>query len=264
MVLGNMKLSGIILEASTVKEFDKRLVILTKERGRITVFAHGAKRPKSPFLACTRPFTYAVFEVFASRDSYRLENVEGVKLFEGIAEELEKVYYGSYFCETAGFFSRENNDDSQLFKLLYVSLLALSGNKIEPQLIKTVFEWRSFYANGIGADIFSCSACRTKENLVGFDIMRKKAYCPACLERAMELGTCSGELTVKLSPAAFFALSYIATADIKKVFDFNVSQSVLEELSSLCERYMETVVDRPLKSLAALKEIISLSKMTKK
>lgn len=149
------KVTGMVLSGTPVGEYDKRLVILTRERGKIAAFARGARRPKSPLLAACEPFTFGEFLVYRGRDSYTVSSVEVGNYFSELREELEDIYMGMYFCEVADFFTRENLDATDVLKLLYQSLRALKVPSLNRNLVRCIYEFKMI-AGERGGSPFIC------------------------------------------------------------------------------------------------------------
>jgi DNA repair protein RecO (recombination protein O) len=98
----------MVLFSAPVGETDRRVVLLTKEQGRISAFARGACRPKSPLLAASRPFASGEFVLIPRKDSYSLYSASIREYFDALTQDFEGMAYGCFFMEEAGYFASEN------------------------------------------------------------------------------------------------------------------------------------------------------------
>ena len=94
-----VSVTGMILKAEPVGEYDRRVVILTKERGKLTAFARGARKQGSRLLAATAPFCFGKFQLYEGRSAYSMGEAVISNYFEGLREDFEQACFGMYFLE---------------------------------------------------------------------------------------------------------------------------------------------------------------------
>lgn len=254
------KVTGMVLSGTPVGEYDKRLVILTKERGKISAFARGARRAKSPLLAACEPFTFGQFDVYRGRDSYTVSSVEVQNYFSDLREELEDIYMGLYFCEVADYFTRENLDAGEVLKLLYQSLRALKVPSLNRNLVKLIYEFKMIAINGEAPRLFACVSCGKKEDLYVFHRGQSGMLCNECYLQPPY----GGNGGIRISGTATYILQRIVATPVEKLYTFSVKEAVQEELEKVIAYYFSTKVERHFPSVDLLEMLKPLSPFDKK
>ncbi|MGN0355246.1 MAG: DNA repair protein RecO [Muricoprocola sp.] len=212
-----IQLTGMVISSVPVGEYDKRIVLLTKERGKISGFAKGAKRQNSPLLAATNPFSFGVFECYEGRSSYNIYQAQISHYFEKLSLDFERAYYGMYFLEFADYYTRENADEREMLKLLFVTMRALEHGKVEPKLIRYIYEIRAMMINGEYPDMSDC--------------------------------------TLPLQESTIFTIQYILSSPLEKLYSFTLSETVFLELSALQDKFRKKMIDKKFKTLEILESL---------
>lgn len=235
---------GMVLSAMPIGEYDKRLVILTREHGKISAFAKGARKQNSALLACSQPFSFGSFHIFVGRNSYTIVSADISNYFSELRGELEAVYYGMYFCEFADYLTRENVEASDMLKLLYQSLRALIKKSIPPLLVRYIFELKMMHLNGEGPSAFGCAIDGNGADEWYFSGSAGGMVCDVCRKNY--------EDAFPIHPATAYTLQFIAATPTEKLYTFHVSERVMEDLERVTITYLKRYVGISFKSLSML------------
>ncbi len=211
-----LEVTGIVLRSAAVGEYDRVVTILTTGKGKISAFARNARKLNNRFMAAVSPFCFGKFKLYAGRNSYTIAEAEITNYFETLRNDLESAYYGMYFLEVADFYTRENNDEAEMLKLLYQSLRALLHKNLDNRLVRLGYECKAMAVNG-------------------------------------EFPGVPGD--GKLSESAAYTLEFIALTAPEKLYTFMVTESVLLELQEVAAKYREKIWGHHFKSLEMLESL---------
>lgn len=236
--------TGMILSAMPVNDYDRRVVLLTRERGKISAFAKGARRMNSPLMGCSNPFCFGTFRVYEGRTSYNIQGADIDNYFQEISTDIASVYYGIYFMELADYYTYENMDASGELNLLYASFKALKKDSIPNALVRYIVELKMMVLHGSYPQFFQCRECGREDGLTQFSAAKGGVYCKNCFHLAPDC--------ITISQSTLYALQYIVTTPIAKLFTFTVTDEVLSELRMVMGRVALLVTDKKLKSLEML------------
>lgn len=264
----SVTVTGMILSAQPNKEYDRRLVLLTKERGKLSVFANGVRRPTAMLSGCSQPFVFGKFTLYEGRDSYTLQAVEPENFFAELRTDLEAVYYGVYFCEFAETVTREGLPAKEELKVLYRSLGALLKKSIGSELVRAIFELKMLSVGGISPQVYECVKCRRKEDLHWFSAKSGGCICKSCADKLWETdgyasgqgmalagteqGLTVGERYLPVSGSTLYTMQYILATPIESLYTFTVTEDVLGQLKKILKEFKDLHIGRRFKSLEML------------
>ncbi len=211
-----VQVTGMVLKTIPVGEYDRAVTILTRQRGKLSAFARNSRKLNNRFMAAASPFCFGEFKLYAGRNSYTITEAEISNYFDELRSDLTGACYGMYFLEVADYYTRENNDEAQMLKLLYQSLRALLHKGLDNRLVRVVYECKAMAVNG-------------------------------------EFPGVPGNQ--ELSGSAVYALEFIAASTVEKLYTFTVTEPVLCELQKVAAEYCKRIWGHHFNSLEMLEEL---------
>jgi DNA repair protein RecO (recombination protein O) len=119
---------ALILGSVDYGDADRVVTLFTRERGRLSAFAAGARKSKRRFAGALEPCTHLKAQLVQRRgDTWRLDGVDVLATFHRLRDDLPRIGRALYGAELCRELIRDEHPHPELFDTFLDFLKALEG-----------------------------------------------------------------------------------------------------------------------------------------
>jgi len=156
-----VKSTAIVLHHRDQGETSKIVTLFTRQYGKISLIAKGARVIKSRYGGALEPFTHldAVFYKKETRDLQFLSQVDIIHPFPVIRSQLGRIALASIPCEMVDRHEAVGHAAPELFTLLLETLTALNEGERGLRNVVRAFQVKFAALSGFRPQLAGCSVC---------------------------------------------------------------------------------------------------------
>ncbi len=223
---------AIVLRTVDFGESDRIVTVLSRDFGKFTGIAKGAKRSRKRFSGALEIFARIRLDFHQRRDSGMafLERAVVRAPWPALVQSMARYGAATHVIEVADKISAEHEVGDDLFQVVDATLATLGSEEPGPFLLR-LFELAVLSAGGWHPHLDHCLGCRrlpeTSRDLVSLEVEGGGVRCSGC---ARDGG-------LRLRPETLACMRRFANAALKhRTLDFGVQREVQEWLEPLCRK----------------------------
>jgi DNA repair protein RecO (recombination protein O) len=219
---------AVVLRSIPYGETSRIVSLFTRERGRLSVMAKGARVPGSRFGAALQPLSYcqSVFYHKPGRGIHTLSDASLIEPLHRVHRDMERLSTGLRMVELVSALTHEEEANPFLFNLAVQVLHYLDGEPPFPQNLLPYFQLRMARALGFGPRV-ERAGVEAVETHGGFVSLATGGIVPGGTEHARHA-----------SRAAIRSYAVFALADVENVVRMDVPHEVSREVERLVDDFM--------------------------
>lgn len=240
-----IKTKAVVLHEMPIGDYDKRLILLTKEEGKVTAFVKGARRPNSPMLAASQLFAYGDYVLNQGKSSYQVYQANLIKAYHELSKDMEDLTYGMYMLEFIDHVAKEEEDNRALMQWLLMSLKVLESHRISNRLAVRIFELKAMSILGFTPWLNDCLLCH-REEVVYFSPGSGGVICARKDHEVDDL--------LRVHAGVLQAMRHILSREMKDIYSFELEHPSLLEFEQVMTQFLWHNLNHRFKSMEFLRE----------
>jgi len=240
--MGLQRTEAVVIGRRPLGEADRLVTFYTREFGRLTGVAKGARRPRSRFGSALELFTQGQLLFFETERSQlaRVDHFDLLRPFLGVREQLERLGQGAWVVECLARLTAERDPHAALYGLLIRTLRALEEIP-RPERAALAFTLRAVDLVGYRLRLDRCLRCGGPPGPAPrLDFSAGGLLCEACAPLAGDF--------LPLSHQAVTALRRMRTLRWEELLAMPLSRPVEAEIVSVLEAQVVRLIGHPLRT----------------
>ncbi|MGA7361968.1 MAG: DNA repair protein RecO [Candidatus Dormiibacterota bacterium] len=239
---------GIVLRRRTFAEADRILVIFTRDQGKLSVLARGARRAKARNAAGLDLLTRSELLLIPGRSMAVLAQARAVGL-PWPGADIVRTACGGVLAELVDATLEEGHPDPELYQLISETRERMASPSFEARLELALSSFQIAAMGGYLPELRRCAIC-------GEELQdRDGGFLPA-MGGMVQGGCWTAQLAVlPCSAAALRILRRMEAGDLGLLRRLRWSESLRDEVETVLLAHLEHHLDKPIKSARILAEL---------
>lgn len=247
----NYTANGLVIHRLNLGETDKILTLYTREHGKLSAVAKGARRASSRLSGATELFTSSRLLLATGRTLDIVSQCEIRDSFPGLRSDLQKLARATYFCELLDRMTieRDATTSEELYDLTLSALSLLQQASGYLDGVVHAYELHLLEVQGYAPILTHCAKCGEplERRQVGFSPSLGGALCNADRYRADD--------ALPLSHDSLALLQQCQAAETDILLNLHPTAKVAAEAAKALRWYVRFRVERDLKSADFLDQL---------
>lgn len=243
-----IKVKGIVLKEVQYNDNDKILTVFTDELGKVSCMAKGAKKTNSSLLAPCQFLVYSEFVLYKGTSFYHINSAEIIDTFYNLRIDYDKLDMAYNITKVLMQTICEAEEAKEALSLFLNTMYVIENKDIPAKFVEAIFKLKLISLLGYMPNIVTCKKCdkqviNKEDKEYFYSFADNNVICSACYEEEMKNAVDSHKVSyVKLSQAVYFACVYVITSTTKKVFNFNLDNTCIDEFSKYVDMLYSVIM----------------------
>jgi DNA repair protein RecO (recombination protein O) len=238
-----IKTKGINLKSFKIGEADKIIRIFSRDHGKISLIAKGARKPKSKFGGRLEPLAYNEYLLATGKSLYVLSQVGTIESFYKLREDEEQLKAAAFAVKLIDSSTDDGQKNPELFDLLLNSLQMI-GEGIQVDVFKLFFQLRLMEIEGFFPYLDGCVKCKkmvtVEPKSVNFNQHLGGLTCSAC-SSVMAWGT-------KVEYQLVSLMKKLRSCTFAELKDMPLKADEIESISSIVAPYISDHIGKDIRN----------------